>query len=252
MTKTKRFAGFLLLAPMLVLLVTACDREGGSLAGVPADYLSFCNDAIEAEAVAGNPEDPSAPAKSNSLHEKALRAVPDDIKTEFRQLVPLVRQAFESEDPDSIFRAPNFRKIEDTVDRWIIDNCGITRREVTALDYRFENVPHPLWEGRFAMRLINEGKEVHEVVALRINDDVSDSAADLLKLPFEEIFQKMTFVSSVAVEEGKTDDEVFDLKAGRYLFACFVPVGTTATTEGTGPPHAARGMYNEVNVRSSL
>ncbi len=252
MNKSKRFAGFLLLAPMLVLLVTACDREGGSLGGVPAENLSFCNDAIAAEDVASNPEDPSGPAKSNSLHEKALREAPDGIRSKFGQLVPLVKQAFESEDPDSIFRRESFRNLEDTVDRWIIDNCGIASKEITAVEYRFENIPHPVWEGRFAVRFVNEGKQVHEIAALRINDGVSDSAADLLKLPFEQIFQKVTFVDSAAETGGRTDNEVWDLKAGRYLLACFVPDGTTETTEGTGPPHAAKGMYNELNVRPSL
>jgi len=252
MTKAKRLTGFLLLAPMLVLLVTACDREGGSLAGVPAENLTFCEDVIKAEDVASNPENPNGPAESIALHDKALREAPDDIKTEFRRLVPQVRQALQSEEPDEIFREPNFRRLEDQVDRWVIENCGVATREIRALDYRFEDVPHPVWEGRFAVRLVNEGKEIHELAAFRINDGVTDSVEDLLALPPEQIFEKVAFVDSAAGAGGQTDNEVWDLKAGRYLLSCFVPVGTTETTEGTGPPHAARGMYNELNVRPSV
>ncbi len=252
MTKTKRFAGLLLLAPMLALLVTGCDREGGSRAGVPAEYLSFCEDIIDAEDVAANPEDPTGPAKSNALHDKALSKAPEDIKGNVAKLVPLVKQAFEAEDPDAIFRDPNFRKIEDTVDNWVIDNCGIRRRTITAVDYRFDNVPFPIWEGRVGVRLENDGKEIHEIALLKINDGVTESAADLVALPIEQAFTKVQFKDSAAGGPGKSDDEVFDLEAGRYLLACFVPVGTTETAEGTGPPHAARGMFGELNVRPSV
>jgi hypothetical protein len=252
MTKTRRRAAFVFLVPVLMLLVTACDREGGSLAGVPAEYLSFCNDAIKAEDVASDPANPSGPAESIALHDKALRRAPDDIKTEFARLVPRVRQALESEAPDEIFREPNFRKLEDEVDRWVIDNCGVATEEIRALEYRFEDVPHPVWEGRFAVRLVNEGKEIHEIAVVRVNDGVTDSAADLLALPLEQVFQKVAFVDSAAAVGNQSDNEVFDLEAGRYLFACFVPVGTTETTEGTGPPHATRGMYNELTVRPSV
>jgi hypothetical protein len=73
-----------------------------------------------------------------------------------------------------------------------------------------------------------------------------------LNLPPEQVFQKVAFVDSAAASGGQTDNEVFDLEAGRYVFACFVPVGTTDTTEGSGPPHVARGMSDEVIVRPSL
>jgi hypothetical protein len=252
MTKTKRIVGSLLLAPMLVLLLTACDREGGSLAGVPVEHLRFCEDVIKAEDVASDPENPSGPAISIGLHDTALKIAPEEIRGEFARLVPLVRQALESEDPDATFRDPNFRKIEDAVDKWVIDNCGIRRRTITAVDYRFDNVPHPIWEGRVGIHLENDGKEVHELALFKINDGVTESAAELVALPPEQAFTKIKFADSAADGPGESDDEVFDLQAGRYLYACFVPVGTTETQEGTGPPHTQRGMFGELNVRPSI
>lgn len=253
MTKTKRLLGFMLLAPMLMLLVTGCDREGGSLAGVPADYLSFCEDLIDAEdaanAVLG--DDPNAP-DTNALHERALGKAPKEIKDEMSQLVPLVKQALASEDPDSVFRTLSFRKLEDEIDRWVIDNCGIRLRNVTAVDYRFDNIPHPIWEGRFAVHLENKGRDVHELAVFKINDGVTESAADLVALPPEQVFTKLRFVEGIADGPGRSDEEVFDLEAGRYLYACFVPVGTTEEKEGTGPPHVAEGMFGELNVRPSV
>lgn len=252
MTK-KRFVGYLLLAPMLVLLVTACDREGGSRVGVPAEYLSFCEDMINGEdgvqLTLG--EDPNAP-DWNALLDSALAKAPGGIRNEVRQVVPLVKQAMASEEPDTVFFSDNFRKIEDAIDRWVIDNCGVRRHDVTAVDYRFENIPYPVWEGRFAIHLENTGKEIHELAVFKINDGVTESAANLVALPPEQLFTKIQFAEAIATVEGTEDDEVLDLEAGRYLYACFVPVGTTKNGDGTGPPHAQRGMYGELNVRPSI
>jgi hypothetical protein len=45
-----------------------------------------------------------------------------------------------------------------------------------------------------------------------------------------------------------------DLEPGRYLVACFVPVGATQDAiesgkEPDGPPHALQGMVAEMQVR---
>jgi hypothetical protein len=35
------------------------------------------------------------------------------------------------------------------------------------------------------------------------------------------------------------------MDAGRYGAACFIPQGTTHSTEGSGPPHFTLGMFAE-------
>jgi hypothetical protein len=79
----------------------------------------------------------------------------------------------------------------------------------------------------------------------RINDDVAEPFADILKLPEKEAMTKGKHVGGTFVAEtGDEDYFVVNLTPGRYGVACFVPVGG----KEDGPPHFTRGMLAEFTV----
>jgi hypothetical protein len=39
-----------------------------------------------------------------------------------------------------------------------------------------------------------------------------------------------------------------DLTPGEYVYACFIPTGTTMDAEGTGAPHFMEGMMGSLTV----
>ncbi|MCA1671968.1 MAG: hypothetical protein LC799_07105 [Actinobacteria bacterium] len=81
--------------------------------------------------------------------------------------------------------------------------------------------------------LKNEGEEIHEIALLRINDDVTLSAEELLVLP-EEAMTKATAAGFGFAEIGKSSTSFIRLEPGRYAVACFIPVGSKADRRATG------------------
>ena len=49
--------------------------------------------------------------------------------------------------------------------------------------------------GKVVVTMDNQGTEFHEVLLLRVNDGVTDTAIDLLSLPEEEAMAKASMVS---------------------------------------------------------
>jgi hypothetical protein len=78
----------------------------------------------------------------------------------------------------------------------------------------------------------------------RINDDVTEPFADILKLPEKVTMTKGRSVGHASAKPGDDDFAVLNLTAGRYGVGCFVPVGGK---EGA-PPHVTRGMLAEFTV----
>lgn len=139
---------------------------------------------------------------------------------------------------------------------------------ITGVDYAFEGVPERVAAGS-TLALTNASTvEVHEIVAVRIPDDVDLSVEELLQLSEEELDALIppgppdVVIVAPPGEEGfvVVGDPVLNAP-GRYALVCFIPVGAdpeefmAAGEEGDGPPdvaggppHFVEGMFAEITV----
>lgn len=155
---------------------------------------------------------------------------------------------------------------EDTTDTTAPEAQSV---EVTAANYVYSGVP-PEMDAGTTLSLTNESSdEVHEIVAFRLPDDETRSAADLIKLSQEELEGALggppaTVVVALPNEQGEVavGDGTLS-EPGRYLFLCMIPVGADPAVyeeamknpqegppeiENAGPPHFTQGMVAETDV----
>ena len=138
---------------------------------------------------------------------------------------------------------------------------------VGATDYAFVGLPSTMKAGT-KLELRNDSEdEVHELVAIRLPDDETRAAADLVQLPPEEMAEFFPLVQTVLVaapgEEGLAVEGDGTLaEPGRYLVVCVIPTGAdpaeylaaAAEAEGGppdvagGPPHIVHGLFGEFTV----
>ena len=138
--------------------------------------------------------------------------------------------------------------------------------EVIAADYRFEGLPDTIEAGT-RLSVENEGREPHELVAMRIPDSETRSVEELLALPQEELFavfggepEPATVILAAPGETDTPGPVVGDgtlSEPGRYAILCFIPVGSDPSVldpeaegppQSDAPPHAVHGMWDEVTV----
>ncbi len=144
---------------------------------------------------------------------------------------------------------------------------------VQAKDYEFVDLPSSVDAGT-KLSLTNASEsELHEFVAIRLNDDETRSVDELIALPEEE----QAAISSsepgtvILALPGQTDvpgPVVGDgtlTEPGRYIVVCAIPTGVNpeaymaAAQEATdgppqveggdGPPHFTQGMFAELTVK---
>ncbi len=231
------------------------------------DAAAFCDAALAAEATAlqgpavdfetATPEEIDAAmaeyaATLDPQLDAALSTAPDEIAPDVETLVGLVRDGFESgDDPSS---DPEYMAADESIDVYVADSCGYETVEVSAVDYSFQNLPATLDAGRTTFAFTNDGEEIHEMVVVRINDDVTETLEELLALPEEEALTKVQFAGVMFSAQGGTDTETIEMAPGRYAALCFIPVGTTdmsaleSEEAPSGPPHFTAGMQAEFTV----
>lgn len=139
--------------------------------------------------------------------------------------------------------------------------------EVTAVDYGFEGLPESVEAGTKLSLTNSSEAELHELVAFRIPDGEERSVEELLALPEEE---QMAIFSgppaAVIIAAPGSSESIYAVgdgvlsEAGRYVVACFIPVGADPeaymeAAEGGeqpeaegGPPHFVEGMWAELTV----
>lgn len=116
---------------------------------------------------------------------------------------------------------------------------------VTASDYKF--VARGLKPGKNTIGFVNSGRELHHVVALQLKP--GKTAADL-KTAFQSEdggpppFVEGTESSTAVIDGGIQQVTELDLAGpGKYALVCFIQ------DRKGGPPHVAKGMITEVDVR---
>jgi hypothetical protein len=137
---------------------------------------------------------------------------------------------------DDPFSQPGFVEADRAVDQYVADNCGFEVYTVRAVDYAFEDVPATIESGIVGFELENEGREVHEMVLFRINDDVDLTLEELVALPEEESQSMVEFVTVAFAAPGESDLSFNELRPGRYGMLCFIPLGTTDMSMLEGEP----------------
>lgn len=139
--------------------------------------------------------------------------------------------------------------------------------EVRAVDYGYAGLPAEIAAGT-EIKLVNESDtELHEFVAIKLADDDTRSAVELVQLPPEELGALFASVTTVIIappnEAGFPVEGTGVLtEPGRYAIICAIPTGAdpdeylaaAAEAEGGppqvdgGPPHFVQGMVTEVTV----
>jgi hypothetical protein len=138
---------------------------------------------------------------------------------------------------------------------------------VEAYDYKFEAIPAEFAAGTQLTLTNLSSSEVHEIVAFRLPDTETRSAAELVALPEAELGALFgggpaTVIVAPPNAEGfaVVGDGVLS-EPGRYLFVCTIPTGAdpeeflaaAQASEGPpdvagGPPHFTKGMFDEAVV----
>lgn len=259
--RTRRLA-HLALAGGLALAVAACgesdDGAQSSSGQTPVavatsavaanDAHAFCAAELAIEQ-ASNDES----ADPTPLISAATEVVPPEISDAFHAVIA----AFQAGDTESdAFTAPYAQLVG-----WVADNCGYAQVDAKMSEYAFTGVPGEIASGPTVFSSTNAGQEYHEMIVFRRMPGVADPVQDLLMLPDDELFTKITSAGGIGpTAQGATARAVVDLTPGAYFAVCFLPVGTTSAQqlEGLGPdapedpdgppPHMTQGMIAEFTV----
>ena len=146
--------------------------------------------------------------------------------------------------------------------------------QVTAVDSAFTGLPTSVPVGT-SLGMTNAGAEVHELVVVRVADDVTASLEELLAMeqdPMEAGLVTMVGTMPLFAGPGATAEGALPLEQeGRYVAICFIPQGLTDMTmlENLGPdadpsampaelqaimanpPHFMLGMIQEFTVTAA-
>ena len=185
--------------------------SGGS--GAATGVAAFCEAELAAESAVT-----SDPAAAGPLFEAMVAAAPDDLKETAQAVVDNAEAG-----PGS----PEFDEPYGELIGFMKENCGFNELEVEGADYTFTGIPADVPAGPTIITFNNVGEEVHVIDMVRINDDVTETVQELLELPEEEAFSKVTSIAGVFAMPGSTSYAVADLTAGSYAALCPIPQGTT-------------------------
>ena len=205
---------------------SAAPPAAGSVA---ADVAAFCDAAVAAVA-AGQSEDP---ALMEPAFAALAAAAPEDIATSVDELINA-----QSGPGDPAFDEPYAAMIE-----YMGANCGFAELSVALSEYEFGGIPAEVPAGPTMLTAEAIGEEVHQIIIVRINDDVTLSLDELLALPEEESDTMVTFVGGLdGIFPGTSQSTVLDLTPGRYVAICFFPQGgmvvPASIAASTGRPAA--------------
>jgi hypothetical protein len=219
---------------------------------------AFCDAIIEADATffASGPEGPD-PAQLQTAFQEVQASAPADIAEDVDQFITLTQEMLSSGAADEGPPPPEVLELDANIDEYVLANCDFAEVEVTGTEYAFEGIPETIETGQTAFNFSNQGGEEHELILVRINDDVTESIEELAQLPEEEAFQKVQPMGFAMAAPGESAQTFVDLEPGRYGTLCFFPVGSTpealAAAEESGqeieaPPHFTQGMLAEFTV----
>jgi hypothetical protein len=135
-----------------------------------------------------------------------------------------------------------------------LEHCDLASELITMADFSFSGI-EGVRPGPVSFDASNEGEEYHELAIVMKRADVTQSFDEILAMDDPAEQQRFaTYVGGVQpVAPGEEDFTIVDLRAGDYLVACFLAVGSTPEPFESGAaidgdPHVARGMKREFRV----
>jgi hypothetical protein len=235
-------------ASSLLLAVTS-GAAVASPAAAQGDVQSFCQARVEANA--------AFVQEDRAAVRTALDAIRTSAPPAIQERAASLAELFERRGP-AAFETKQGARAADAVDRFVVASCGFPVSDVSAIDYEFQDVPETLVAGPQVIEFTNDApEEQHELVLLRVNPDVDLSPRKLLALPEKKLAKRAEVVSAAFASPGDDDTLIASLEPGRYVYACFIDVGTTAEGGdehggdehgGAAKPHWKRGMFGELEV----
>lgn len=250
----------------LALLAASCakktidtsDKESGLAAACAADvtiteaFIAFLSSAPE-------PEDEGPPsAEYLAEFQKAFdeqvagpladfeSKAPEEISAEVKTVVAAVR-SFRGSADGSVMNTDEFISTGTKIDKFFYGSCGDTTAEVAGVDYEFTGAPSSAKPGVLRILFSNKGKDSHELLIFTKAPGVAESFDEIFAME-EGAEEKVKLVGATDAEPGESRYASANLKAGEYLFICFIPQGSVGDTEGEGPPHFTLGMKQELKV----
>jgi len=210
-----------------------------------ASFDAFCQAELDVEAAVAA-EDPAAiePAFA-ALQEASPEGISGAVETAVTEAEKFLAAGGE---PTEEFQAAYAEVVG-----FVSDNCGFGALDVLAKDYSFGGIGPEVPAGPTVVNFTNDGTELHEIILIRKNDDVTESFDELLALPEKQATKKTTEAGAAFAFPGEEGQTVVDLAAGEYIALCFIPVGLTPEVaasgeEPQGPPHFVEGMKVEFVV----
>lgn len=233
---------------VLALALTA----GGpwvATAGAQGDVPTFCQSRSDLSAAIALEDEAAAQAALDALAASAPAEVQAPAATLAALLAKRGPEAFETKKGS---------KAADAIDEYVVASCGFPVLEVSGIDYEFQSITSPLAAGPFVIEFTNDApKEHHEMVLFRAKPGVTLSVKKLLALSEKKAATKVDSVGAAFAEPGDTNAIVVFLEPGRYIYACFIDVGTTSGDAsehggdehgGAAKPHWKEGMRGEFEV----
>lgn len=173
---------------------------------------------------------------------------PARMKADVTTAVTALKQLRATGSPQQL-GSPAAQKAAASVDGYYFKNCPGQKAAITGVDYAFGGVKQTYAAGATRFRFVNKGKEEHEMLIVKKKPGTTESFDQLLKLPQSQAQAKTVAVGQAEGSPGSTNYVAVNLAKGDYLMLCSIPKGTTATKQGTGPPHFVLGMKQEFTVR---
>ncbi len=202
----------------------------------------------------GLPNDPDAMAQFVEANitpyiEPTIANAPPELADGVQVMFDALDQAL-TESDFSAFGTPEYVAAQSEVYPQLAEVCGLGSLDTIAIDYGFEGIPATLPAGTTIVTIDNQSAagEFHELTIARFNDGVTETAEQILALSGEDAAARVMLQASASAEAGEIGGATINLVPGRYLYACFVPMGSIGAQEGDGAPHYTAGMYGEFTV----
>jgi hypothetical protein len=237
-----------------LLLAAASLTAVATPAAAQGDVQAFCQTRLDANAAFAQ--------EDRAAVRTALEAIQTSAPPEVQQPAASLAELFARRGP-AAFETKKGARAANAIDEFVVASCGFPVSDVSAIDYEFQDVPATLVAGPQVLQFTNDApKEQHEMVLLRVNPDVDLSPRKLLALPEKKLAKRAEVVGAAFAFPGDADTLIASLEPGRYVYACFIEVGTTSGGDdehaadehggdehaGAAKPHWKQGMYGALEV----
>lgn len=233
-----------------LLLVSACGSDSDTNASANSDTQAACDTWIAADTalVAFSFTGAGNETSVTNAFDDAIAAADTERATALSDLKDSLQPIIDN--PESEPSDELMAQFGDALG-WVGDNCDVTTLDVSAKEFEYDGIPDTLSTGYTVVDFDNVGNEAHEMFVFRTNDGVTESFEEIIALPEDEVFSKITPVNATFAMPGASDVGSWNLtEPGDYTVICFIPLGTTADNEGGGPPHFTQGMVQQFTVTS--